>query len=1021
MSYELSLPALPLNGRFTDLHLIGTGASARVFKARDLSNQNLVAVKILRPEVATLRGKARFDREIRIIRALIHPNVLTLIDAGTIDEGQFEGCPFFVMPLVSGESLRSALHRARQLSVQQAVRIVTGVARGLAAAHAMGIVHRDVKPENVLLDGDSVLVADFGIARVSDSEGGMTSSTGVIVGTPLYMSPEQISGDRDLDQRSDIYSLGILFYELLAGNTPFTGSSPQAITARHLIEPPPPLRVVRPDVDRRLADVIVRSLAKVPAGRQPSCEAFLQEVSDALTPSKRLLPRTTLKMRAVSIGVVALAISLGFVLSARRTGPTLDSARVLVLPLHRPSAQVGFDAEDRLRSAFREWTGLQVVDNLETGEDAQPALSLPEAAKRGRAIGAGLVVTGRLVERQGSIHLTATLLDVTAAPRVLRASGVSWKTNSAPSDSTFRTFSDSLLVPPIARGVSSRSYPAVLAFSDGLTAIDEWDLSYAESAFERATRADQGFAHGMLWLALVRTWLERPLPEWSYLVVRARERGAAVLGTDSAKLTALGSQAAGDLPGACRIWRQLTVTSPADYASWYGLADCLRRDVIVVRDRATPGGWRFRASHNGAIAAYRRALELIPGSHRSLSNKSFESVRRFMLTSMTDFVVGHNESGSLQFAGLPALDGDSLVLRPILLSDLLSGKADVMPSSHRVAVANQRRMFDSLTASWAAAFPESSDALLARAISLEMLGDERMLATITEARKQARLSPEMLHAGVAHVRMLVKRGLESRESLVAGKALADSLIVRFHADTTVDPTAVANLAALTGRVYLAAQLLRRRIGAASNARTSLEAQGAVLLLYAASGVSKDSVGAISQRVDHLIQQQEPAHHSAMRMTWIARAATLSFPDTLPVEAHALRGHGDYLLDAQLEVLRGDRASAVRSLTSIVATRTAPPGDIPLDAVCPEANTLAIAGDGRTALKWMREALSSLSLAPPDLFVDGTVAAVLGRCLSMAADLAASAGERAVADRWRMAAQVLTGPTTPRVDAVPDAG
>jgi hypothetical protein len=636
-------------------------------------------------------------------------------------------------------------------------------------------------------------------------------------------------------------------------------------------------------------------------------------------------------------------------------------------------------------------------------------LTRRKVARRAKATGAGLAVTGRLEERQGSIHLATSLLDVTTAPRVIRTGAVTWNSNSTPSESTFRSLSDSLLLPGTARGVKSRSYPAVLAFSEGMAALDEWDLSSAESAFQRATRADQNFAHAMLWLALVRTWLERPLPEWNYLVVRTRESGgSSIHGSDSAKLSALGLRASGDLPGACRIWERLTATSPADFASWYGLADCLRNDGLVVQDRSTPGGWRFRSSRNAATAAYRRALELIPGSHRSLSNKSFESVRRFMLTAMTDFREGgHNESNTMQFAGLPSWNGDSLVLQPILMSDLSSGKANVVPRSHRIAVVNQRRLFDSLTASWAAAFPESSDALLARAISLEMLGDERMLPTILEARKRARRPIDALLAGVAHVRMLVKRGLESRESMVAGRVLADSLVSRFQTDTTVDPIVVATLAGLTGRVPLAAQLLRRS-GTASAVRTSLNAEGDVLLLYAASGTNKDSVGAMSERLDRLIQQQEPGNQTALRMAWIGRAATLSFPDTVSLPARALHGNGDYLLDAQLDVIRGDRARAVRSLTSIVPTRTAPPGDVPLDAVCPETKTLAVAGETRLALKWIRATLSSLSVAPPDFLLDGTVAAVLGRCLIMAADLAATAGESQLSDRWRSAAQVLRG-------------
>lgn len=1005
MASDLPLPALPLNGRFADLQLIGSGGTARVYRARDLTNQDQVAVKILRPEIASLRSRARFDREIRIIRSLTHPNILTLLDVGTIGEGEFEGCPFFVMPLVRGESLRAALERERQFSTKEATRLVTAIATGLAAAHAVGVVHRDIKPENVLLDGDRVLVADFGIARMSDSEGGMTSTTGVIVGTPPYMSPEQITGDRGVDHRSDIYSLGILFYELLTGTPPFTGSSAQAITSRHLIEPPPPLRVVRPDVDLGLEEVITRALAKAPAGRQQSCEAFLHEIDEAAVASKKRRRGRRISSRLVAAGVLAIAALSALLLPMRKV--PIDSARILVLPIQRSAPRIDAAIEDRLRSALRDWAGLQVVDNLETTQDTQPASSLLEVAKRGRATGAGLVVAGRIAEQQGLYRLTANLVDVSTTPRILRAGEVSWKTDATPSDSLVRVLGDALLVPRAGLTVTSRSYPAMLAFADGLAAVDQWDLPRAETAFDRATRADEGFTHALLWLAIVRTWQERPLPEWSYLVVRAREKRGTV-GTDSSKLLALSQQAANNLPAGCEIWRRLTRTAAGDFANWYGLASCLRSDSTVVVDRNAPGGWRFRASRSEAIAAYRRALELLPGSHRALSSGSFESVRRFMLTSMTDIVSGQDASGGIRFGGMPSVRGDSLVLQPVRVEDIQSGRLDALPPTHRAAVIKQRLLFDSLTTWWATAFPESSDALLARAISFEMLGDERMLSTVIDARRRAVRAPEQLQAGLAHVRMLVKRGLESRGFLIAARALADSLIERFETDSRVDEKLVANLAALRGRIDLASRLMRRKTGSATPARTPLEVEGTVLLLYAAGGSSTDSVAAAAQRVARLIDQQEPSQRLSLQMTWISRAATLAYPDAMVDEARSLGGKGDYLLDAQLEVLRGERAKAVAGLTSIVATRTAPPSDVPLDAVCPEANTVAAAGDARTAFDWIRRTLSSFDVAPPDFLSDGAAAAVIGRCLTMAATLAQKAGQQDLSSRWSGAAQLLTG-------------
>jgi serine/threonine-protein kinase len=223
---------------------IGRGGMATVYLAEDLKHHRKVAVKVLRPELSASLGSERFLREIRIEASLEHPNIVPLHDSGYAN-----GLPYYVMPYVEGESLRDLLEREEQLSLETALKIADSVAEGLEYAHRQDVVHRDIKPENILLAGERVMIADFGIARAaSDAGGERLTATGVSIGTPEYMSPEQAAGDEKADVRTDIYALGCVLYEMLAGEPPFTGRTRSAILARQMQERVPSLEVVRHEV-----------------------------------------------------------------------------------------------------------------------------------------------------------------------------------------------------------------------------------------------------------------------------------------------------------------------------------------------------------------------------------------------------------------------------------------------------------------------------------------------------------------------------------------------------------------------------------------------------------------------------------------------------------------------------------------------------------------------------------------------------------------------------------------------------
>ena len=230
---------------------LGRGGMARVYLGTDTKHNRQVAIKVMSPRLAEV-GVARFLKEIKITARLHHPNILTLLDSGEVI-----GLPYYVMPYIEGETLKGQIHRERQMEISTALRLAREIADALDAAHDLGIIHRDIKPANVLLENGRAIVADFGIARAVDEMGatGITA-TGLGVGTPGYMSPEQATGEKHIDKRSDVYSLGCVVYEMLAGEKPYTGNTAQSIFNKQISLPPPRLRVIRSTVTQQVDNAI---------------------------------------------------------------------------------------------------------------------------------------------------------------------------------------------------------------------------------------------------------------------------------------------------------------------------------------------------------------------------------------------------------------------------------------------------------------------------------------------------------------------------------------------------------------------------------------------------------------------------------------------------------------------------------------------------------------------------------------------------------------------------------------------
>jgi serine/threonine protein kinase len=302
--------------RYTLESELGQGGMATVYLARDVKHDRQVAVKVLRPELSAILGRERFLAEVRNTARLDHPHILTLLDSGETD-----GYLWYTLPYIRGESLRHKLDRETQLGVDEAVSITRQIAGALEHAHQHGIIHRDVKPENILLHEGEVMLADFGIAlAVKEAGGPRLTETGLSLGTPQYMSPEQATAERTLDARSDVYSLGAVLYEMLAGEPPFTGATGQAVIAKLMVEQPSSLRTVRGTIPPGLEAVVSRALAKVPADRFPSAAAF----AAALAAPETHRPPKPLPKRALLLGGAAV---VGLVVAGVWLRPKLQSAR----------------------------------------------------------------------------------------------------------------------------------------------------------------------------------------------------------------------------------------------------------------------------------------------------------------------------------------------------------------------------------------------------------------------------------------------------------------------------------------------------------------------------------------------------------------------------------------------------------------------------------------------------------------------------------------------------------------------
>jgi eukaryotic-like serine/threonine-protein kinase len=398
--------------RYTIERELGQGGMATVYLAQDLKHKRKVAIKVLLPELGAAVGAERFLREIETTANLRHPHILPLYDSGSAN-----GLLYYVMPLVEGESLRDRLDREKQLPIADALRIAREVADALSYAHARGLVHRDIKPENILLEGGHAVVADFGIARAfSDAGGERITQTGMSLGTPLYMSPEQAAGDSELDGRSDLYSLACVLYEMLGGQAPFTGPTAESIVRQRLVADAPPITNLRPAVPAVVADALQRALARNPADRFNPVAQFSAAIESDSPPRPANRPSASLGQKRLgwlSAAVVLLLVAaLGLAYQRRTSGASVDTASVAVLPFadlsrERASEYFGDGIAETLISDLSSVPGLDVAARTSAfsfrGKDV-------DAREIGRQLGVATVLEGSVQRAGDRLRISAQLV-----------------------------------------------------------------------------------------------------------------------------------------------------------------------------------------------------------------------------------------------------------------------------------------------------------------------------------------------------------------------------------------------------------------------------------------------------------------------------------------------------------------------------------------------------------------------------------------------------------------------------------
>jgi serine/threonine-protein kinase len=673
---------------------LGRGGMATVYLAEDLTLHRRVALKVLRPELAATLGRERFLREIEIGARLSHPHILVLHDSGEAD-----GRLFYTMPYVEGESLRQRLEREPQLPLGETIGIVTAVASALTYAHQHGVVHRDIKPENILLSAGEAsghpahpLVADFGIARALDAAGGeKLTSTGLALGTPSYMSPEQAAAGGRIDGRSDIYALGCVAYEMLAGEPPFTGATAQAILARHSVDPVPALRSVRSTVPPGVEYAISRALAKVPADRFATANEFAAAlVADQVpaSPSWRWPASRRARLLLGAAGIAA--VGLGAWTLRPRSAPTVipAAATIAVLPFVSAATdtslvRLGRDLAITTSASLDGVGGIETADRLSVANATadRPNLSAADGAALARRLGASSLLRGTLVRAGDNVRLDLGLYSTAGLAPLAEGLTVSnhrdsigpltdsiawallrqvWQRGEPPS--------------PSLDAVTTRSIPALRAFLQGERELGANRWGEAKLAYRSAIAADSTFGMAHFRYALTQFWTREPIEPEVLEALRLQRAGF-----PERERLLIDAFLTIDRTPRLRVERHLAVTRrfPHYWPAWFLYADALYHSGPIAGYDWSEGLEAFRrvvALNPNLVPAWEHIFDL------TLGRDSAEAAKAFARLTQLGWLASQPRGGQL-ISRLLASVADAGGVLPPELDRLADSTAELMVSS----------------------------------------------------------------------------------------------------------------------------------------------------------------------------------------------------------------------------------------------------------------------------------------------------------------------------------------------------
>ena len=599
---------------------LGRGGMGVVFLATDTALDRRVAIKVVHPELAAHESiTRRFLAEARTIARLRHPNIVAVHAAGSA-----QGLLYYVMDEVAGESLRQKLLREGRFSAGETGRILSDLAAALDASGRAGVVHRDVKPENVLLDQATgrAMLADFGIARaVAVEASGSSTGQGVAVGTPVYMSPEQAAGE-EIDTRSDLYALGVVAYEMLTGQPPFQGPH-RVVVSKHIAERPVPVERLRPETPRELAGAVMRALEKQPSERWQTGEEFRQAVAGERPTPARTRKTTRRIIAGAAAGLILLVATVA--LARRSSGPPRDvnpRHSILVLPFdnlrdERSVEWLRDGSVSMLGLNLSQWNDLTVVDHerlhdlltkhgLKVGDD----IGLEMARRLAREAGVWTVVLGDFTPAGDSLHLTARVFDVANGKRVDVArvdASVGSDVRPLFDDLAAKLLDLSGAPNEIRIGLArstTQSLEAFRAYLRGVEHLNRWDLAGAQRDLERAIALDTTFGLAYYKLALTRGWVGGTEDSVGRRAIRRATTFSGNLPPhERAVINAHRAFVQGETAEARALYQELLARDASDADAWYGLGDAWYHDTA---------GADQGPAMTQAMRAFKRALALDP-------------------------------------------------------------------------------------------------------------------------------------------------------------------------------------------------------------------------------------------------------------------------------------------------------------------------------------------------------------------------------------------------------------------------